>query len=351
VSNDVRDEQLGEQLECGVDLGERVRTGSLKACGERVVDRQRTSGRLLSHSGGDRDEGASAVDRVNLRPDGAEIAQARDGRRDVALREACSSDNLADRVRRHRHRGLGNPHQLPSKHVEFGRIHIQNDTSEPIVLPATCTQAIADLSEYDRNFWEERWSQALREHGDRVAQRPANAHLTAKAGDLRPGRALDAGCGHGSEVRWLAARGWQVTAVDFAATALAYARSTAEAMAPDVAGRIDWVEADLATWTPQRDDYDLVLCLYVHVAGSVEEMVQRMATSVARGGTLFLVGHRPIDPATGAATAAAGQVQVSVEAALAALDPDRWELVVADDRPRPTAGTGVEAVIKARRRS
>ena len=94
-----------------------------------------------------------------------------------------------------------------------------------------------------------------------------------------------------------------------------------------------------------------MVCLYVHVAGSVEEMVQRMATGVARGGTLFLVGHRPIDPATGAATAAAGQVQVSVGAALAALDPDRWELVVAEDRPRPIAGTGVDAVIRARRRS
>ena len=84
--------------------------------------------------------------------------------------------------------------------------------------------------------------------------------------------------------------------------------------------------------------YDLVVCLYVHVPGSVEEMVRRMATGVAHGGTLFLVGHRPIDPATGAATAAAGQVQVSVEAALAALDPDRWELVVAADRPRPVGG-------------
>jgi len=207
------------------------------------------------------------------------------------------------------------------------------------------------MSEYDRTFWEERWSQALREHGDRVAQRPPNAHLTAELGVLHPGRALDAGCGHGSDTLWLAARGWQVTAVDFAPTALAHARSTAEAIGPDVAKRIAWVEADLATWTPQRDEYDLVACLYVHVAGSVEEMVQRMATGVARGGTLFLVGHRPTDPATGAATAAAGQVQVSVEAALAALGPDRWELVVADDRPRPTAGTGVDAVIRARRRS
>jgi hypothetical protein len=53
------------------------------------------------------------------------------------------------------------------------------------------------MSEYDRNFWEERWSQALREHGDRVAQRPPNAHLTAEVGDLRPGRALDAGAATG----------------------------------------------------------------------------------------------------------------------------------------------------------
>lgn len=207
------------------------------------------------------------------------------------------------------------------------------------------------MSEHDRDSWEERWSGALRTHGDRLAQRPPNAHLTGEIGDLPPGRALDAGCGHGAETLWLAAHGWQVTAVDFAATALAYAQSTADAMGPDVAERIDWVEADLGRWTPPRDEYDLVACLYVHVAGSVEKMVQRMAAGVAPGGTLLLVGHRPIDPATGAETAATGQVQVSVEAALAALDPGRWEPIVAEERPRPTGGTGVDAVIRARRRA
>ena len=207
------------------------------------------------------------------------------------------------------------------------------------------------MGDYDRDFWEERWAQALREHGDRVAQRPPNAHLTAEVGDLQPGRALDAGCGHGSDALWLAARGWRVTAVDFAATALARARTTAEALGPDVAGRVEWVEADLAAWTPPRDAFDLVVSLYVHVAGPVEEMVRRMAAGVAPHGTLFLVGHRPVDPATGAPTAAGGQVQVSVEAALAALDPARWEPVVAEERQRPTAGTGVDAVIRARRRT
>ena len=80
---------------------------------------------------------------------------------------------------------------------------------------------------FDRDSWERRWAQALTEHGDKVAKMPPNAHLLAEVGDLRPGRALDAGCGHGAEAIWLAASGWQVTAVDFSATALAHARSTA----------------------------------------------------------------------------------------------------------------------------
>jgi hypothetical protein len=73
-----------------------------------------------------------------------------------------------------------------------------------------------------------------------------------------------------------------------------------------------------------------------------------MPAGVAPGGTLFLVGHRPIDPATGAATAAAGQVQVCIDTAVAALDPGRWEVILAEDRPRAMAGTGVDAVICAR---
>ena len=206
------------------------------------------------------------------------------------------------------------------------------------------------MPDFDRGFWDERWSQVLREHPGHASRRPPNAHLQAAAGDLVPGRALDAGCGHGSDALWLAARGWEVTAVDFSATALALARSGAAALGAEVAGRIDWVEGDLTVWTPPAARFDLVVCLYVHIPGSTAEFVQRMAAGVAPGGTLLLVGHQPVDPATGAPTAAAGQVQVSVDAGRAALDPSAWDVVTAEDRPRTAAGTGVDAVVVARRR-
>lgn len=203
---------------------------------------------------------------------------------------------------------------------------------------------------FDQEFWEQLWSKTLRDHAGRVALRPPNANLVAEVANLVPGRALDAGCGHGAETLWLAARGWQVTAVDFSAAALAHARSMAETAGAEINDRIDWVESDLATWAVEPGQYDLVVCSYVHVAGSVTEMVARMANGAAPGGTLFLVGHRPIDPTTGARTAAANQVQVSVEAAVGALGDDEWELLVAEERPRSVAGTGVDAVIHARRR-
>lgn len=201
---------------------------------------------------------------------------------------------------------------------------------------------------FGRDFWERRWEQALREQPDAVRSRPPSAHLLAEAPDLAPRRALDAGCGHGAEAVWLAARGWDVWAVDFSATALEQAAATAAEAGVD--DRITWVQADLGSWAPPPARFDLVSCLYVHVAGDVGELVARLADGVAPGGTLLLVGHRPVDPETGLPTPSAGQVQVSVAEAVAALDPSAWQVVVAEERRRPQAGSGVDAVVRAVRR-
>jgi len=201
------------------------------------------------------------------------------------------------------------------------------------------------VADFDRDAWEHRWEQALREHGDALASKPPSAYLAELEG-LEPGRALDAGCGHGAESIALAAAGWQVTAVDFSSAALEHGRTTAAALGADVAERIDWVEGDLGVWAPEPAAYGLVLCLYVHVAGSVAETVQRLGSGLAPGGTLFLVGHQAVDPETGEQTMAAGQTQVSIEAAREALDG--WEIQIAEERRRQVGG-GVDAVIRARR--
>lgn len=200
---------------------------------------------------------------------------------------------------------------------------------------------------YDREYWERLWERTLRERAADIGLRPPSSYLTVEAAGLVPGTALDAGCGHGSEALWLAAHGWQVTAVDFSASALAHARASAEVAG--VAQRIEWVEADLGNWTPQPSVYDLIVCLYVHIAGPVGEMVRRMAGGVAAGGTMLMVGHLPVDPVTGDPTPAAGQVQVSVDDVVSALGRDRWEFVIAENRERAAAGSGADAVIRAQR--
>jgi SAM-dependent methyltransferase len=203
-------------------------------------------------------------------------------------------------------------------------------------------------AELDRDAWERRWEHAVAVNPDAVVGKPPNPHLVAAAASLTPGSALDAGAGNGSETLWLAGRGWQVTAVDFSTTALSLARERAEALGPEMAGRVAWVEGDLGSWAPASGRYDLVTSLHVHVAGPVTEFVGRLSSGVAPGGTLLLVGHRPVDPVSGAPTRAAGQQQVSVEESVAALDPGPWAVVVAEERRRPD--DGVDAVVVARRR-
>ena len=74
--------------------------------------------------------------------------------------------------------------------------------------------------DFDQGSWERRWARAMGHNPQMVANRPPNAIWLAEVGDLPPGSALDAGCGHGAEAIRLAAAGWQVTAVDFSTTAL-----------------------------------------------------------------------------------------------------------------------------------
>ena len=123
--------------------------------------------------------------------------------------------------------------------------------------------------DFDKSFWEDHW----RPGGGPASMgtNPPNPYLARELADLRPGTALDAGCGAGAEAMWLADRGWGVTAADISAEALAQA--AARARSAGIAG-IEWVEADLGSWTP-RSSYDLVTTHYAHPAGPQPDFYDR----------------------------------------------------------------------------
>jgi SAM-dependent methyltransferase len=203
------------------------------------------------------------------------------------------------------------------------------------------------VTAFDRAYWENRWAAAAAEQGEHRVSRAPSPHLVAELKDSAPGLALDAGCGEGTNVIWLARNGWHVTAVDISPSALRIAKSLAAQTDAKAAERIDWLEADLQRWTPEPGRYDLVTSLYVHTPGPVEEMVQRLANGVAPGGTLIFIGHSPHEPMSGAESTPPGR-EVSVAAVVTALDPALWEIVVAEDRRR--TGSAVDSVIRARQR-
>jgi cyclopropane fatty-acyl-phospholipid synthase-like methyltransferase len=195
---------------------------------------------------------------------------------------------------------------------------------------------------FDKDYWDQIWQ------GDRATAMGAsqtNPHLVREVSGLTPGTALEAGCGAGAEAIWLAQQGWQVTAADVAADALAIAAE--RAVAAGVADQVTWVEADLSTWEPDTQ-YDLVTTHYAHPAMPQLEFYDRIASWVAPGGTLLVVGHlhhQEHDSPSGHGHGGHdGQPPASASATAAGitarLDPARWDVVTAQESQRTMTGRG-----------
>ena len=115
-----------------------------------------------------------------------------------------------------------------------------------------------------------------------------NRFVVAELQDLAPGRALDVAAGEGRNAVWLAARGWQVTAVDFSAAGLDKGRRLAQARGVG----IDWVHADVRDYQPEAGSFQLVLVAYLQLReAELDGVLRRAATALASGGVLLVVGH------------------------------------------------------------
>ena len=135
----------------------------------------------------------------------------------------------------------------------------------------------------DKAAWDERYAGP-----ELVWGAGPNCFVAAELAGLSPGRALDLGTGEGRNAIWLAERGWQVTGVDFSAVGLGRAAELARQRGVGV----EWVQADLLSYTPAAGGSDLVLIAYIQLPpADLAHLVRAAATAVAPGGTLLAVGH------------------------------------------------------------
>jgi SAM-dependent methyltransferase len=116
-------------------------------------------------------------------------------------------------------------------------------------------------------------------------------------GDLPPGRALDLGCGTGTNTIYLARKGWEAVGVDFSALAIRWARRKARR------ARVHcrFYRADVTDLSFLQGPFDLALdigCLHSVPPEGWERYAAGLARLVRPGGLcmLYAFTHRPGQP-------------------------------------------------------
>ena len=149
---------------------------------------------------------------------------------------------------------------------------------------------------------------------------------------LAPGRALDLGCGTGTNSLYLARHGWQVTGIDFIAAALAQARAK-QARAGALPGAVEWRQGDVTRLEALdlRPGYDLIFdlgCFHGIPATSRAAYASGITRLAAPDATLLLYAF---GPATGGGLGPAGLTRD----ALAAVFAPAWRIAQVEDGSGP----------------
>jgi SAM-dependent methyltransferase len=178
----------------------------------------------------------------------------------------------------------------------------------------------------DAEAWDERYAAT-----ELVWSAGPNQFVERELADVPPGRALDLACGEGRNARWLAERGWQVTAIDFSGVAVEKGRRVSEA--------VDWQVGDALT-APLPQQLDLVVIAYLQVPADERRVVVRRAFEALRpDGTLLVVAHDSTNRTEGTGGPQSPDVLYTAEDVLADLDGRRPEVLVAERVARTVPAT------------
>ena len=176
-------------------------------------------------------------------------------------------------------------------------------------------------------FWDEVWEAGAQES----PHDGADALLLTALEGIVPGRALDMGCGDGSNAVWLAKRGWSVTGVDFSRKAVQAGRRNAATAGAEV----EFIVADAAGYQPQVR-YDLITSFYIHLPpDNRAAMLSNMRATLKPGGMLLFVSHDRSTPPSGWSKADLGTL-TSVEevvSELQGMEIERAEVVELGELP------------------
>lgn len=128
---------------------------------------------------------------------------------------------------------------------------------------------------------------------EQIARAEALIGLTSDSPQTRPpGRALDLGCGTGTNSLYLASHGWKVTGIDFISSAIEQAREK-QRDADQLADTVHFLVGDVT----QLDEFKLepgytllfdLGCLH-SLEQSVRDRYARSVTQLAAPGALFLL--------------------------------------------------------------
>lgn len=143
----------------------------------------------------------------------------------------------------------------------------------------------AEKAEYARQMTErtrQRWNFVLTDSVARARflNTAPNALLVETVRGRPPGTALDADMGEGRNAIYLAQQGWQVTGVDIADKALAYAQQRARA----VGVKLTTIEQNMATFDWGTSKWDLIVLSY---AGG-RDYAPQVARALKPGGLVVL---------------------------------------------------------------